>query len=56
MEAFEILTQIMIPGVMEAHLTDMIFWVGMTISLIVGFIAALPVNYIMIKRGVRHIH
>lgn len=56
METFEVLTQVMIPGVMEAHLTDMIFWIGMTISLIVGFIAALPVNYIMIKRGIRHIH
>ena len=56
MEAFEVLTQVMIPGVMESHLTDSLFWTGMFISLIVGFIAALPINYIMIKRGVRHIH
>ena len=56
MEAFEVLTQMMIPGVMDSHLTDTLFWIGMAVSLIVGFIAALPVNYIMVKRGVRHIH
>jgi F0F1-type ATP synthase assembly protein I len=56
MEAFEVLTQWMIPGVMEAHLTDMIFWIGMAAALAVGFIAALPVNYVMIRRGVRHQH
>jgi hypothetical protein len=56
MEAFEVMTQWMIPGVMEAHLTDWIFWTGMLAALAVGFIAALPVNYIMIKRGIRHQH
>lgn len=56
MEAFEIGTQIAIPGVMEAGLTDGIFWVGMAAALAVGFIAALPVNIVMIQRGVRHIH
>ena len=56
MEAFEVLTQWMIPGVMEAHLTDVIFWIGMAAALVVGFVAALPVNYVMIRRGVRHQH
>jgi hypothetical protein len=56
MEAFEVLTQIMIPGVMEAELTDSIFWIGMIAALIVGFIAAFPVNIIMIKKGIRHLH
>ncbi|HVG40997.1 MAG TPA: DUF4396 domain-containing protein [Chitinophagaceae bacterium] len=56
METFEVLTQLFIPGVMEATLSDGIFWVGMIAALIVGFIAALPVNYYMIKRGVRHQH
>lgn len=56
MEAFEALTQSVIPGVMTATLTDGLFWIGMFASLIVGFIAALPVNYYMIKRGVRHQH
>lgn len=56
MEAFEVLTQILIPGVMEAGLTEPIFWYGMIAALTVGFIAALPVNYVMIKKGVRHQH
>ncbi|HVG40480.1 MAG TPA: DUF4396 domain-containing protein [Chitinophagaceae bacterium] len=56
MEAFEVLTQVAIPGVMEASLRDGIFWLGMVAALIVGFMAALPVNYYMIKRGVRHQH
>jgi len=56
MEAFELGTQLAIPGVMEAGLTDGIFWMGMAAALVVGFFAALPVNYFMIKRGVRHMH
>ena len=56
MEAFEVLTQIVIPGVMEAGLTEPIFWYGMIAALAVGFLAALPVNYVMIKKGVRHQH
>ena len=56
MEAFEIGTQVYIPGVMEAGLADSIFWIGMVAGLVVGFIAALPVNYVLIKRGVRHHH
>ena len=56
METFEVLTQILIPGVMEAGLTEPIFWYGMFAALTVGFIAALPVNYFMIKKGVRHQH
>jgi len=56
MEAFEVGTQVLIPGVMEAGLTDAIFWIGMIAGLAVGFIAAFPVNYVMIKRGVRHQH
>lgn len=56
MEAFEVLTQVVIPGVMHAGLDEGIFWIGMGAALMVGFIAALPVNYVMIKRGVRHVH
>ena len=41
---------------MEAGLSDSIFWIGMLAALAVGFIAAFPVNYYMIRRGVRHQH
>jgi hypothetical protein len=56
MEAFEVMTQVAIPGVMDAHLTEPLFWFGMIASLIAGFIAAFPVNYIFIKRGITHQH
>ncbi len=56
MEAFEVLVQIYTPGVMEAGLTDVIFWYGMLAALVVGFVAAFPVNFIMLKKGIRHFH
>lgn len=56
MEAFEVLTQASIPGVLNAGLTEPIYWIGMFISLVVGFIAAFPVNYYLIRKGVRHQH
>jgi hypothetical protein len=56
MESFEVMTQWMIPGVMEASLNDEIFWLGMVAALVIGFLAALPVNYFLIKKGVRHYH
>jgi hypothetical protein len=56
METAEVLTQIYTPGVMHAHITDPIFWTGMLLSLIAGFIAALPINYYMVQKGYRHQH
>jgi hypothetical protein len=56
METFEVIVQVYTPGVMEAGLGDLIFWEGMVLGLIAGFIAAYPVNYVFVKRGVRHLH
>ncbi len=56
METFEVLVQVYTPGVMDAGLTDGIFWLGMLLGLIAGFIAAYPVNYIFVKKGFRHQH
>ena len=56
MEAFEVIVQIYTPGVMDAHLSDWLFWKGMLLGLIAGFIAAFPVNYIFVKKGIRHQH
>ena len=56
MEAAEVLAQVYIPGVMEASLTDGIFWLGMLAALIAGFAAAFPVNLILVKKGIRHQH
>ena len=56
METFEAVTEVSIPGVMNARLNVSIFWIGMFAALIAGFITALPVNYMLVKRGVRHQH
>jgi hypothetical protein len=56
METVEVLVQVYTPGVMEAHLTDWIFWKGMLMGLTAGFIAAFPVNYFFVRKGIRHQH
>jgi hypothetical protein len=56
METFEVIVQVLTPGVMEAGLTDAVFWYGMLLSLAAGFIAAFPVNYYFVKKGIRHHH
>jgi hypothetical protein len=56
METVEVLVQVYTPGVMDAHLTDAIFWLGMFLGLVAGFIAAFPVNFYLIKRGIHHKH
>jgi hypothetical protein len=56
METFEVLVQVYTPGVMKAHLTDSIFWIGMLLGLAAGFVAAYPVNYMFIKKGIGHRH
>ena len=54
METVEVLVQVNAPGVMDAHLTGWLFWKGMLMGLVAGFIAAYPVNLIFIKKGIRH--
>jgi len=56
MEAFEVATEVLTPGVMSAHLDDAVFWFGMALALVVGFVAAFPVNLYFIKKGIRHQH
>ena len=56
METIEVLVQVNAPGVMDAHLTDWLFWKGMLLGLVAGFIAAYPVNLFFIRKGIRHRH
>ena len=56
METAEVLVEVYTPGVMAAGFSDWIFWAGMLLALTAGFLAAYPVNYIMIGRGVGHVH
>ena len=56
METAEVLVQVYTPGVMEAGLSSPLFWFGMLLALVAGFIAAYPVNYILVGKGIRHQH
>ncbi len=56
METAEVLIEVYTPGVMAAGLTSWLFWAGMTLALVAGFIAAFPVNYILVGKGIRHAH
>ncbi len=56
MEAVDVLVVTQVPGVMEAHLTSPLLWLGMALGLAGGFVAAFPVNYWMLQRGVGHVH
>lgn len=44
----------LIPGAMESGLVDPLFWIAMSIALATAFVAAVPVNYYLIKRGKGH--
>lgn len=56
METAEVLIQVYSPGVMAAGLSSWLFWVGMLAALVAGFIAAYPVNFYLVGKGVRHVH
>jgi hypothetical protein len=56
METTEVLVEVYTPGVMAAGLSSPVFWMGMLLALTAGFVAAFPVNYVLVGRGVRHHH
>jgi hypothetical protein len=43
-----------IPGAMNAGLVNVLFWLGMMVSLTVAFAAAFPVNRFLLQRGRGH--
>ena len=56
METTDVLVQSRLPMVMDGHLGSPLFWLGMSIALLAGFIVALPVNYWLVRKGVHHAH
>ena len=56
METAEVLVEVYTPGVMAGGLSAPIFWLGMLLALTAGFLAAFPVNYILVGKGIRHHH
>jgi hypothetical protein len=45
---------LLIPGAMDAGLTDLLFWGSLAVALAVAFVAAFPVNRWLIARGRGH--
>jgi hypothetical protein len=43
-----------IPGALNAPLASWLFWGSMAISLVIAFVAAVPVNRLLISRGKGH--
>jgi hypothetical protein len=47
-------TIVVIPGALDAGLTDLLFWVSLVASLVIAFVVTVPVNRWMIARGKGH--
>jgi len=56
METAEVLVEVYTPGVMAAGLSSPLFWGGMLLALAAGYIAAYPVNYWLVGKGIKHCH
>lgn len=54
MEVVDNLVMAVIPGALNAGLVNVVFWVGMMISLSAAFFAAYPVNRHLLQRGRGH--
>lgn len=54
MEIVDNAIMLLIPGAMDAGLSDLLFWVSLAFALIIAGIAAFPVNRWLIKRGRGH--
>ena len=54
MEIVDNVFMLVIPGAMDAGLTDSLFWVSLAISLVLAGAAAFPVNRWLIARGKGH--
>ena len=56
MEAAEAGTELIFPGMRRMGLIHIQYWIGLIIALTAGFVVAFPVNYLLVKKGVRHHH
>ncbi len=54
MEVVDNAVMAVIPGAMDAGLTNVVFWIGMMVALSVAFLAAYPVNRYLLQRGKGH--
>jgi hypothetical protein len=54
MEVMDNAVVLVVPGAMNAGLTDVLFWASLAASLVVAFVVTVPVNRALIKRGKGH--
>ncbi len=56
MEAVDSAFLLFVPGVVHAHLEDMLYWYKLLAALVVAFIVTVPVNRYFISRNSHHEH
>ena len=54
MEIVDNAIMLLIPGAMDAHLDNVLFWGSLTVALLIAGAVAYPVNRYMIRRGRGH--
>ena len=54
MEVMDNLIMVVVPGALNAGLTDLLFWASLVLSLAVAFVVTVPVNRALIARGKGH--
>lgn len=54
MELIDNAVIVVVPGALDAQLTDWLFWGSLAISLVIAFVVTTPVNRWMISRGLGH--
>lgn len=54
MEVADNVFMLLVPGAMAATLTDSLFWVSLSLSLVVAYAVAFPLNRYLISRGKGH--
>ncbi len=54
MEIVDNAVMLAVPGAMNSGLVNPLFWITMTVALIIAFFVAVPVNYYLLKRGKGH--
>ena len=54
MEIMDNLIMVVVPGALDAGLTDLLFWGSLVLALAVAFVITVPVNRVLIARGKGH--
>lgn len=54
MELVDNVFVLLVPGAIDAHITDSLFWISLAAALIVAFIITVPVNRWLIARNPQH--